>query len=95
MDSEIRLSQAGIRPAGGSPALLISSTVAAPVTLVPIRLATLSRSRAIAMRLSWNPFALIVTAADAAGLDSSLYRQGLELLAQAAPDVDVSNVLWY
>jgi hypothetical protein len=37
----------------------------------------------------------ISTAADGAGLDSSLYRQGLQLLAQAAPDVDVSNVLWY
>jgi hypothetical protein len=37
----------------------------------------------------------IVTAADDAGLDSSLYRQGLQLLAQAAPDIDVSNVLWH
>jgi len=36
----------------------------------------------------------ISTAADTAGLDSSLYREGLQRLAQVAPDVDVSNVPW-
>jgi hypothetical protein len=36
----------------------------------------------------------ISTAADRAGLDSSLYREGLQRLAEVAPDVDVSNVPW-
>lgn len=36
----------------------------------------------------------ICTAADRAGLDSSLYRSGLQRLADAAPDIDVSDVLW-